>query len=326
MKNFHFETRFISQKAAATASCERDMSRRAFIARSGTTLAGLVLANGCSTLPPAGLDQPAFVGSQLYGWGQYYEREGKKLSDHLNEVLSAVRDCGYDYAETYLDTLHLEKNAEFAHRCQTKGLRAVSLYTGGRLHEEGRADEVVARVLESARVCHDLGFKVINCNPDPIGREKTDQELTTQVKALRQLGAGLNQLGMRLGIHHHSPEMRNRARDFHYNFQNTEPGVVGFCYDVHWVFKGGLEPKTVLPLYGDRVVSWHLRQSRGGVWWEDLDQGDIDYAVVAHLVRQNRWARLFAVELALEQDTKITRSVVENHRRSRDFVRTVFGV
>ena len=33
----------------------------------------------------------------------------------------------------------------------------------------------------------------------------------------------------------------------------------------------------------------------------------------------------FSVELALEAGTKITRSVVENHRRSREFVRKVFG-
>ena len=35
--------------------------------------------------------------------------------------------------------------------------------------------------------------------------------------------------------------------------------------------------------------------------------------------------RRFTVELALENGTKVTRSVVENHRRSREFVRKVFG-
>ena len=32
----------------------------------------------------------------------------------------------------------------------------------------------------------------------------------------------------------------------------------------------------------------------------------------------------YTVELAIENGTKITRGVVENHRRSRDYVREVF--
>jgi hypothetical protein len=72
------------------------------------------------------------------------------------------------------------------------------------------------------------------------------------------------------------------------------------------------------------VVTWHLRQSRDKVWWEDLDTGDIDYAAVAQYAKAHRLPRRFTVELALEGGTKITRSAVENHRRSGAFVRRVF--
>jgi len=135
----------------------------------------------------------------------------------------------------------------------------------------------------------------------------------------------MNALGMKLGIHHHMPEMASHAREFHYNFDHSKPAVVGFCYDVHWVWKGGVMPLDALNQYGDRVVTWHLRQSRDGVWWEDLDTGDVDYQAVAKYAREHKLPRRFTVELAIEGGTKITRSVVENHRRSREFVRTVFG-
>lgn len=303
------------------------LSRRQFITRGGVALVatGLPLANGCSTLSRLAYAQPPLVGSQLYGWGQYYERAGKQMSEHINEVLSAVRDCGYDYAESTLDLDRPENNVHFADRCKSKGLRPVSLDTGGRLHEEGKASETTQKILDAAKICRTAGYSIINCNPDPIGREKTDQELTTQVRALQGLGTGLNQLGMRLGIHHHGPELRNRAREFHYNFQNSAPEVVGFCYDVHWVFRGGLQPLEVLPEYGDRIVSWHLRQSRSGIWWEDLDKGDVDYGAVARYARRYRLTPFFTVELALEEGTTVTRSVVENHQRSHNYVRTVFG-
>jgi inosose dehydratase len=262
------------------------------------------------------------VGSNIFGWGQYAQRDKKKLD--VEEVISALRDCGYDYLESNLDVGQPENNARFAAQLRAKGLQPVSLYTGARVHEAGKAHEAVTRILAAAKVCKEAGFRAISCNADPIGREKTDEELATQAAALTELGQGLNQLGLKLGIHHHMPEMAKQAREFHYTFRHTPPSVVGFCYDVHWVWKGGVAPKDALREYGDRVVTWHLRQSHNGVWYEELASGDIDYEAVAKFAREHNLPRRFTVELALEGGTKVTRSVVENHRLSREFVRKAF--
>jgi len=45
---------------------------------------------------------------------------------------------------------------------------------------------------------------------------------------------------------------------------------------------------------------------------------------VAAVAGKRKLAPYYTVELALEKGTRVTRSVVENHRRSRDFVREVF--
>jgi inosose dehydratase len=262
------------------------------------------------------------VGSNVYGWTQYAQRDKKKFD--VEEVISALRDTGYDYLESFMNVEHPEENAHFSEQLRAKGLQPVSLYVGARLHEADKAKETVARILTAAKVCRDSGFSVISCNADPIGREKTDEELKTQVVALTELGHGLNALGVKLGVHHHLPEMAHQAREFHYDFDHTPPSAVGWCYDVHWVWKGGVMPLDALKQYGERVVTWHIRQSRGGIWWEDLDTGDIDYSEVAKYAREHHLARRFSVELALEEATKITRSAVENHRRSREFVRRVF--
>jgi inosose dehydratase len=266
--------------------------------------------------------QKTLVGSNIYGWGQYAQRDKKPLN--VEDVISALRDTGYDYLETNLDVGRPEENTKFAEQLRAKGLQPVSLYTGARVHEAAQAGAVVANILAAAKVSQQAGFQVISCNADPIGREKTDEELKTQAAALSELGKGLNALGMKLGVHQHMPEMANHAREFHYNFDHSRPDVVGWCYDVHWVWKGGVMPLDGLKQYGDRVVTWHLRQSRDGIWWEDLDTGDVDYAAVAKYAAAHNLARRFSVELAIEPGTKITRSVVENHRRSREFVRKVF--
>jgi inosose dehydratase len=298
------------------------LNRRSFLKSAGTALLACAAAK-----TRISAEEPKIpVGSNIYGWSQYYQRDGKNVNEHLDEVLSALRDAGYDYLEAFMDVNRPENNARLAERMRAKGLRPICLYTGARLHEPGGALETVQKLLEASRAAQKAGFTVINCNPDPIGREKTDTELDTQAGALGEFGAGLVKLGMKLGIHNHTPEMLNEAREFHHMLKRTNPDHVGLCYDVHWVHRGGMPVEDCLRLYGSRIVSWHLRQSRDGVWWEDLDSGDIDYALAAAFARKHRLTAPYTVELAIEKGTKITRSAVENHRRSRDFVRRVFGV
>ncbi len=306
-----------------TVSDRPAMTRRTFIQHT-VAAAAVTAAFGAlnRSIGAESSTRETLVGSNVYGWTQYAARDKKPFD--VGEVISALRDAGYDYLESFMNLDQPEENGKFADQLKAKGLQPVSLYSGGRLHEAGKADATVEKLLAACKVCQQAGFKVLSCNPDPIGRSKTDEELKTQVVALTRLGEALNAMGMRLGIHHHLPEMAENAREFHYNFKHTKPGVVGLCYDVHWVWKGGIQPLAALQDYGNRVVTWHLRQSRDGVWWEDLDTGDIDYGEVAAFARKHQMPRRFTVELAIENGTKVTRSVVENHRRSREFVRRVF--
>ncbi len=306
-------------------------SRRQFLQRTAATvpavalvpslfLGGSMTATAADPVPAA----PTRIGSQLYGWGQYYDREKKDLGAHLDEVFSALRDMGCDYAEGSVDSANPDANAAFAERLKSKGLRPVSLYTGGAFHDD-RSGATVDALVRAGAVCAKAGFEVIVCNPDPIGRDKTAAELVTQGRALARLGKELGALGLRLGLHHHTPELRNEAREFHHNFAMTEAGQVDFCIDTHWMYRGGVAPMDALRQYGGRVVSWHLRQSREGVWWEDLDSGDIDYGEIARFARERGIPRRFSVELALEQGTRITRGAVENHGRSVEYLRRVFA-
>ena len=83
---------------------------------------------------------------------------------------------------------------------------------------------------------------------------------------------------------------------------------------------------AALAAYGSRLVTWHLRQSRDNVWLEELADGDIDYRWIARQADERRLPRLFEVEIALAPNTHLTRDAIANHRRSRDYVRSVFGV
>lgn len=286
------------------------ISRRSFLKAAAVGLA----------LPQvrAASSKPVLIGSQLYGWGQFYEREKKPFN--VDEVLSALRDAGYDYAEGSWGTS--DGAPRFAEKLRSKGLKPISMYTGGRLHDD-KGEEAAAKILSGAAEFQKAGYSILVCNPDPIGRPKTDAELATQLKNLKLLATELQKRGVQLAIHHHTPEMANHAKEFHYNFRNSDPALVGFCYDVHWVFRGGVQPTDALREYSNRIRTWHLRQSREGIWWEDLDTGDVDYGYIARFAKENGLPRNYTVELALEKGTKITRSGVENHRRSIEFVRKI---
>jgi inosose dehydratase len=278
------------------------------------------LAALATQLPRAAEPKPMLIGSQLYGWGQYYARDKKPFN--VDEILSALRDMGYDYAEHSTDPNNLaQASASFAEKLRAKGLKPVSMYSGGRFHDEKGA-ETVEKFADAAKTFRDAGFTILVCNPDPIGRPKTEAELETQAKHLASAGAALKKTGVTLALHHHTPEFANNAAEYHSNFRKTKPDEVGFCYDVHWVFRGGnIQPPEALRDYGNRVATWHVRQSRDKIWWEDLDTGDLDYAWVGKYAKENSLPRNYTVELALESATKITRSCVENHRRSLEFIR-----
>ena len=302
------------------------MQRREFLV-TGAVLGGSWMLGAAEVKKPAGPKLKApMVGSHPYGWSQYYDRNGRDFTSNLDEVLLALKDAGYDYAEGSLDVTTPENNARFADRLKKHGLKPACLYTGGSTHVLGRATETCERIARAAKEAAKAGFGIINFNPDAIGRSKTDRELEIQAAALTELGEELKDLGVKLGLLHHTPEMANAGYEFHSNFRRCPAETVGFCYDVHWVYRGGIQPAECLKTYGDRIVSWHLRQSRDQIWWEDLDTGDIDYAAIAAEVKSRKLAQFFSVELAIEGGSKITRTVVENHARSRKFVERVFGV
>lgn len=204
------------------------LSRRTFLQRS-------LLAAASASVPilhsaaPARPARPAAVGSQLYGWGQYLAREGKNLDANMDQVLAQVKECGYEYAETSLNVSAPDENSKLAEKMKSAGLRPVALYTGGRLHEESAAEKTISAIQHAASVAASAGFTIINCNPDPLGRSKTAAELDIQARSLNELGGRLAALGLKLGIHNHTPAMADGHREFYHDLDATNPAKVGLC-------------------------------------------------------------------------------------------------
>jgi len=260
------------------------------------------------------------VSTQLYVWSQV--SGDKSLEYKLDEVASA----GYDGAETNLDSVASpEKMKEVKAIFDKFSLKPSSLYSGGIFHEAEPAKAVVANIVKSAEFALQMGCPSITVNPNPKGSEKTDDELKVQAEYLNKLGERLKSKGMFLAIHNHTPEIVNNAREFRSYCDLTDPGLVGVCIDVHWVYRGGVDPFKLTEEYGDRIKSMHIRNSVDGVWSEDFGDGDLDYRAYRDLLEKINYSGWITVELAYEGKTKITRPLVENAKLSREYIRKIFG-
>lgn len=203
------------------------------------------------------------------------------------------------------------------------------MYHGGRVHTAEDASKTVDLLTADAlRLKQQFGLKALVFNPDPKPKreEKTLEELDTQAAAVRNLGAALTKGGVQLLLHQHDPEMKSNARELRHLLANTDARQVGICLDTHWVLRGGQKVMEILEECTPRLGAMHLRNSREGIWMEELADGEIDYRAVAAHLKKTGFAGWLVVELAWDKDTRLTRPLEENLKRSRIYAEKIFGV
>ena len=289
-------------------------------------LAGLAAAAG---LP---LDAREHYNPQLsaefYIWSQELERQQKSLADGTADALRATHRAGYRRVELIEGFYAGAVREKTIAALKETGLSVPSVYSGGAFHERALADSSIVRLLELAAVVQPLGTRMLvtNPNPQPERLAKTDRELGVQAEALNRLGAALDNRGMTLLLHHHSPEMADNAREWRHILKNTDPRYSSLCIDTHWAWRGKQDPLELIREAGRRVGSLHLRNSKQGVWSEELGDGDIDYRPIAQYLHKSGFTGLLVVELAYEKDTHTTRSLEENLNVSRRYAEKTFGV
>jgi inosose dehydratase len=265
---------------------------------------------------------------EVYIWMQHLALEKKTLAEGLEEVLASFHGAGYRRVELNQDFFKPELRDRTLALLAQYQLAPETIYAGTTLHAPALAEKSVQDVVELARVMKPHGTRIIvtNPSPKPAQAQKTDEELATQAKYVDQLGAALRQQGMKLALHHHTPELVDNAREWRHLLRHTDPNRVFCCVDVHWAYRGGQEVMGFLRETGQRLVELHVRNSKQGVWMEDVGPGDVDYEKVATYLRGIRFHGYLVVELAYEKGTQTTRSLDEDLRVSREYTEKVFGL
>jgi inosose dehydratase len=288
----------------------------------------LTTAPGSAQRSPAETAEIPRVVAQMYVWVQHNQEHGQHLEDHLDDAFAATSRAGFTAVQGWLSWFASDQQATAtANTLRTQRLQLPEAYVDGPLHDE-RAAATIARIVEWAGRARAYGVATVVMNPDvrADGAEKTNDELTIQARNLNKLGAALHALGVSLAVHAHDKEMRSNAREWRSNLRQSDPALVGVCLDIHWVYRGGQDPIALIDAAGNRIRDVHLRNSRNGVWLEDLREGDVDYAAVARALRRSNYRGTYTVELAYEPHTVRGESIETDLRLSRAFVRRVFGL
>jgi inosose dehydratase len=242
-----------------------------------------------------------------------------KPIDGLEEAYSTFQRTGYHSVELINRTIALMKKYK---------LRCSMAYNGGAMHDDAGAEKTIAATLDIAEAARSLGAvgMVLNCNPLPRNGRKSDEQLRIQVANINRLGRQLKSRGMRLSLHHHAPDMLENAREWRYMLSNTDPQLVWMCPDPDWIRYAKLDVMTLIREAGKRIGDIHLRNSENGVWTEDLGPGEVDYPAMAKFLKEIKYDGFLCVELGHARDTRITRSLEDNLRRSREYAEKTFGV
>lgn len=269
------------------------------------------------------------VACNQFCWINMYRRRKKDFNADLDAGFAAVKQSGMDGVEAMLGSVAAAE--QIVPLLKKHGLEMRSCYTGATLHDPAAVEASIERVVATAKKAKDqIDLRIVVVNPTPLhGQGKTDAQLATQAQAMTQLGSRLAEIGTTLAYHFHAPAWKDDGREFHHVMTKTDPNVVKLCLDTHWVYRGAGDNADrvyeVVQSYGSRVAELHLRQSRDGVWTEDMSDGDIDYPRVASELKSQGVKPLLVLEQAVEKGTPDTMDAAESHRRSRKYVEKVFS-
>ena len=268
------------------------------------------------------------IACACYVFEQDYAKRNQKTIDHVDAIFATFQQAGYHAVELMSGYFPAGGSDRTLALLDQHGLIMPICYIGGPMHDDRAQSTIDAALALAARVKPHKHVEAIsfNCDPKPDHTAKTDAELKVEAQALERLGAALGREGLRLLVHQHAPEMANHSREWRYFVNNTTAKNVGLCLDTHWVYRGGDDVMQILGEAGPRLGDMHLRNSRGGVWLEELADGDIDYSAVAAELKQLKYRGWLSVELAWDANTQFTRDLGENLRRSREYAERVFGV
>ncbi|WP_114747793.1 sugar phosphate isomerase/epimerase family protein [Pleomorphovibrio marinus] len=202
------------------------------------------------------------------------------------------------------------------------GLPVIGTSYGAAMWDKSKHEEILVDAEMVLDKLAALQGKYFGISVGNAGREKTEDELDDQATLLKQLLGLCAERGITPNLHNHTYELEYGKKDFLGTIERVPNLPLG--PDVNWLIRAGIDPVAFIGKYGPMIAYLHLRdQDAEGRWTEALGEGVTDFEGIAKALERVRFSGDVAIELAYEkpgdQDDR------ENFRKSREYVRKVFG-
>jgi inosose dehydratase len=258
--------------------------------------------------------------SNLFGWRERFKKDGREPEPAA--LLADCKEAGLDAVEP-LHAMDVYPHLEAA------GLRISGHYVGLQLHEPWDVVDVEQRLLPWARKLAEAGGTDLILNADPIGsfaapQAKTNDQIRRQGENMTRIARLAAPLGLRTAMHNHATVRALAEADLISVIEHSGPEV-GLCVDTGWAHTAGCDPARWILGYPQRVVAVHFRNQHGPVPAEDLLEGEVDVRAVVEALREIGYEGWLALELWHREDTRATRTMIEDVRRSIGYLKELVG-
>jgi sugar phosphate isomerase/epimerase len=241
----------------------------------------------------------------------------------LEDIFKDFKEAGIAGVELMEVNLRHDNSVPFLRGLSSRyGVPVIGTSYGAAMWDKSKQEEILEdaeRILDKLAA---LQGKYFGISVGNAGREKTEDELDEQATLLKQLVSMCADRGITPNLHNHTYELEYGKKDFLGTIQRVPNLTLG--PDVNWLIRAGVDPVGFIGRYGAMISYLHLRdQDASGRWTEVVGEGVTDFEDIAKALERVRFSGDVAIELAYEkpgdQDDR------ENFRRSREFVRKVFG-
>lgn len=281
----------LGKRVALTSDAGAAPDRRQFL-KTVTAAAGACLLPISAQARSADVAQRLKMGVQTNAWGVPI-----KDYSHLLEIDETLVRLGYAGFETNFASVSSQvgRAADCRRDFESRHVQFVAPHTGGVFYDKAQVEKEIAKVVQMAGVCAQMGARYVIVSGKPIPRPGGKLDLdAVHIKAetLSRLGAAVKKEGVRLCYHNHEAEFRDKPSEMSYLLSETDPGSVLLNFDVGHCF-GWSDPVAFTIANSRRIAIFHLRDeirtASGDANFTKPGEGKIDLkGIVAPLLSSDR--------------------------------------
>lgn len=241
----------------------------------------------------------------------------------LEQVFSDFKFAGIEGVEMMeVNLRHEDVVSKVKALVEKYGVPVTGSSYSGKMYDRAQHPHILEDVDLVTTRLHALGGKNFGLTVGDARRMKTEDELDAQAEVLEKILKMCEAKGILPNMHNHTFEVINDLHDLKGTVQRV-PGLK-LGPDLNWLIRGGVNPVEFIRTYGHKMVYMHIRdQHENGKWTEYVGEGVTDFPAMAKALKEIKFKGEAAIELA--SDIPPVNPMKDNWRKSREYVRKVFG-